>query len=352
MSSITKEQSSIKSSSPSQNKAPSLPRLVLRVGFAGNKDLPDNECVQLKETLERIFKIFGDALTNIAPNDRRNRDYRSFSDFFSCERPLLRLITGLCEGADTSAWKALKEIDTTSDSDNESRRFDTELAAVLPFDVETYRQCRDKSFHNEFNEQLNDCSWIQVLDGIYDKPDDSELNQLAFEIEKKNRQDLAKNRRARAYRAQSEFLLRHSDILIAAVNPNANKDKPGGTMETIRSALMFGLPVILINPGKESNNVLMIDPGNPNENLNSVLVEPAPNFEEYRAKLITLVNQLVIGLNTSTTRNKDYDTGLLREYFGIEEKTSNRIIRFLEKCGYSKLLEWSFELRKKCWRKT
>ncbi|MDN5934685.1 MAG: hypothetical protein L0H75_00725, partial [Nitrosospira sp.] len=240
MTSIINKQGSVKSSSPSQNDAPDRPRLVLRIGFAGSRDLANNECTQLKTTLNGILRILGGELTNIAPYGSDSSNDTSFSEFFSKkEPPLLRLITGLCEGADAIAGEALeeiKEINKTSDTEKDFRCFNSELAAVLPFDVVTYRQCRDERFRNEFDRQLAVCSWIQVLDGIYDKPDAAELTNLSSEQEKKNRRDLANLRRARAYRAQGAFLLRHSDILIAAANPDSNKGKAGGTMETIRSA--------------------------------------------------------------------------------------------------------------------
>ncbi|MBA3756366.1 MAG: hypothetical protein H0X02_09140 [Nitrosomonas sp.] len=166
--------------------------------------------------------------------------------------------------------------------------------------------------------QLARCSWIQVLDGIYDKPDHA-VDQ--------NRTKLANERRARAYRAQSAFLLRHSDILIAATNPEGKGGKAGGTMKTIRAALAFGLPIILIHTGKESQNVYLIDPSNPNENLDSILAEPGRNHNEYHARLKTWVNQLTTGFDESTHSDNEYGENLLREYFSfteamIEEKSN------------------------------
>jgi len=56
----------------------------------------------------------------------------------------------------------------------------------------------------------------------------------------------AKERRARAYRAQAAFLLRHSDLLVAVADADES-GRAGGTLETVRGALEFDLPVVFID---------------------------------------------------------------------------------------------------------
>ncbi|MFN0129702.1 MAG: hypothetical protein ACKV19_23805 [Verrucomicrobiales bacterium] len=56
---------------------------------------------------------------------------------------------------------------------------ETELAAVLPFDVEAYRRSRPAWFREEFDRQIQACAWVLVLDGIYDKPSEDTLTALS-----------------------------------------------------------------------------------------------------------------------------------------------------------------------------
>ncbi|MBA3756365.1 MAG: hypothetical protein H0X02_09135 [Nitrosomonas sp.] len=136
--------STISSPAPSNSDLPALPRLVLRLGFAGNRNLEDSECKRLETSLCQIFQTLGKQLVWLAPNTAVGNDKKpSISKFFTNEPPLLRLVTGLCEGADAVAGQVLEKI---IDPDLE-----TELAAVLPFDAETYRQSRRQDFHAEFD---------------------------------------------------------------------------------------------------------------------------------------------------------------------------------------------------------
>ena len=174
------------------------------------------------------------------------------SEFYSRQCPLLRLVTGLCEGADALAGQVLETVKIAPDTGAttaDTMCLETELAAVLPFSVKDYRDGRPGEYLNEFERQLANCAWVLELDGIYDKPDSTTLESLP--IGERNRvKSLADNRRARGYRAQSAFLLRHSDVLIAAADPN-DHGKAGGTLETVRAALEFELPVVFIHTGKD-----------------------------------------------------------------------------------------------------
>jgi hypothetical protein len=241
---------------------PSRPRLVLRVGFAGSQrlvtdqeldaqTLPDDEMARTQEqanrvaaraerrrlerALSHVLEALGHTLAAIAPRASVTQVRESRVDgFYSSQCPLLRLVTGLCEGADALAAQLLDRVNIATDSNDtcgaNARCLETELAAVIPFAVETYRRSRPDSFQGEFDRQLASCAWVLELDGIYEKPVSDTTE--------------AKKRRARVYRAQSSFLLRQSDILIAAANPD-RPSKPGGTLETVREALAFGLPIAI-----------------------------------------------------------------------------------------------------------
>ena len=239
-----------------------------------------------------VLRILGHRLAALTPGVPVDTGKEPrVSAFFSKQCPLLRLITGLCEGADAVAGQVLETVsispDVGSSCGPDTRCLETELAAVVPFDLETYRRSRPAGFQAEFDRQLVRTAWVLALDGIYDKPDQAALDALP-EKARKPRSALADNRRARAYRAQSALLLRHSDLLIAAADPD-DRGKAGGTLETVREALAFELPVIFIHTGKAGDNVYLIGP---EDDLHSVLAAPPPGVAVWQAALQTWVTQL------------------------------------------------------------
>ena len=287
---------------------PSRPRLVLRVGFAGSQrlvtdqeldaqTLPDDEMARTQEQANRVaaraerrrleralphvLEALGHTLAAIAPRASVTQVRESRVDgFYSSQCPLLRLVTGLCEGADALAAQLLDRVNIATDSNDtcgaNARCLETELAAVIPFAVETYRRSRPDSFQGEFDRQLASCAWVLELDGIYEKPVSDTTE--------------AKKRRARVYRAQSSFLLRQSDILIAAANPD-RPSKPGGTLETVREALAFGLPIVFIHTGLDDDNVFLIDPL---DDMYSILTESPQSRSDWKSMLRAWVTEITV----------------------------------------------------------
>ena len=286
---------------------PPRPRLVLRVGFAGRRELASDEQVRLEIGLHAVLQALGRRLAAIAPNVKvESGNEPRVSAFYARECPLLRLVTGLCEGADAVAAEVLGRVRITPDGtpppDAGAHCLETELAAVVPFDVETYRRSRPPAFQAEFDSQLARCAWVVALDGIYDKPDPDTA--------------AAKNRRARAYRAQSAFLLRHSDLLIAAADPD-DPGRAGGTMETVREALAYELPVVFLHTG--TGDVHLIEP---EEDLLSILAMPAPSPGDWQKTLDKWVTLLTADPDTGLDPNpgasdssKIRGEPMLREYF-------------------------------------
>jgi hypothetical protein len=229
---------------------PPLPRLVLRVGFAGNRILP-SDSTNVARSLESIFEALAQRLAEIGLVSEGDPDRPPSRDrhFYSREKPLLRLITGLCEGADHLAAQAHA---TVREHPKYRSHIDTELAGVIPFDLATYRSTRPIEFLDDFDQQAAHCAYILSLDGIYEKPHPDTPR--------------AKDRRSRAYRAQSAILLRHADILIAANDPDSD-GRAGGTMETVRAALDFEMPVVFVH--LSSGKISLIEPG---DDLGSALV--------------------------------------------------------------------------------
>lgn len=325
------------SSSPSSQSSPSAPfprpRLVLRLGFAGRKELSDPEHRIVADSLNHVMQTLAKRLSSIAPGAPVEAGKEPpVSAFFSKECPLLRLVTGLCEGADAVAAEALTKVSVSPDAGAScplgTPCIETELAAVLPFDVETYRASRPAAFLPQFDDQLSRCAWVLALDGIYDKPNPDT--------------PFAQHRRSRAYRGQSAFLLRQSDILIAAANPD-EPGKAGGTLETVREALTFDLPVIFIHTGKPTIDqaIYLIEPG---DSLPNELAEAPPNSAERETRLKAWVTQLTAdpdnGLATDSPHGAVYrkhGESLLTEFFDHGDSPARQ-----EK-------QWMTRLRKSAW---
>lgn len=303
---------------------PPRPRLVLRAGFAGRQTLTAAEQAHLARALHAVLSTLGDELAGLTPGIpvRAGQEPR-VATFFARQCPLLRLVTGLCQGADAVAAQALESVRICPDAGAScppgTRCLETELAAVLPFDVEAYRRSRPVEFHPEFDRQLARCAWVLALDGLYEKPDPDT--------------SLAKNRRGRAYRAQSAFLLRHSDVLIAAANPD-DPGKAGGTLETVREALVFELPVVFIHTGTGAVHLI-----EPEGDLHSALAEPAPTAAAGQATLRQWVRQLTTdpdsGLGTDAPSHGDaqsHGEALLAEFFdhahSPEQAATRPMMRF------------------------
>lgn len=269
---------------------PLRPRLVLRAGFAGRKDLDSEEETRLSATLRDVFATLGHELAGLTPCVPVTTATESrIATFFAEQRPLLRLVTGLCQGADLLAWQVLELVDIPPDKPCRpgTRCLDTELAAVLPFGVETYRASRPSGVQAEFDRQLATSAWVLELDGLYDKPDADALSRLP-EADANRASALAENRRARGYRAQATFLLRYSDIVIAAANPSAER-KAGGTLDTVREAQVFELPVVFINT---SNGAVYLIA--PEDDMHAVLANAPQAAEEWQQTLRRWVRQLTV----------------------------------------------------------
>ena len=257
---------------------PPCPRVVLRVGFAGRRNLTADDEARLAPALDRVLGSIGRRLAALTPGVpvAAGSEPRITGFYDATRPPLLRLITGLCEGADTAAVLALERLDVLPDTgaaDPARPCLATELAAVLPFGIQRYRASRHGWFLAEFDRQAEACSYIVELDGIHEKPEPDT--------------DLAAAQRKKGYRAQSAMLLRQADLLVAAADPRA-PGKAGGTLETIAAALRFGLPVIFIDSDDASIRLL-----EPDDDLDSVLFLPPPADAVLDRDIDALVRRLV-----------------------------------------------------------
>ena len=279
---------------------PSRPRLVLRAGFAGSQKL-DAASPELLAHVGRILETLAGELTRVGSDDAPTS---SIHRFYSREKPLLRLVTGLCQGGDSLAAKALEMMGAGG---GPAEGVATELAAVIPFELPVYRASRPEEFREEFDRQAARCAYILCLDGIYDKP--------ATET------TLSKNRRARAYRSQSALLLRQSDILIAATDPEG-EGRAGGTMETVRAALEFDLPVVFLHAG--TGKVSLIEPGDDPASAFAALLEGEGDWRRELARWVKtivadpdvdVIPEPAHGGGGASPAKKSHGERLLEEYF-------------------------------------
>lgn len=222
----------------SQATAVPPPDLVLRVGFAGNRRLPA-DAAALDAVLDTILQTAARRLAAIPVPEGERAASTKIARFYSGARPLLRLVTGLAEGGDEHAAAALDRLDAPG------LGVRTELAAILPFGADAYRATRDETFRADFDRRRAACAYVLELDGIHTRQESPEP-------------PIHPRRRARAYRAQSTLLLRHIDFLVAAADFTAAA-KPGGTVETVRKALAFDLPVVVIDLGG-GGGVRLVEP--------------------------------------------------------------------------------------------
>lgn len=303
---------------------PQRPRLVFRAGFAGRRVLSGSEQTLLSAALHDVFSTLGHklaAMTRDVPVSAGKEP--PVAAYFARQTPLLRLITGLCEGADALAAQTLKKVQICPDHGStcapETRCLETELAAVLPFDVKVYRRSRPPAFQPEFDRQLAACAWVLELDGSYEKPDPPTLT--------------ANHRRASAYRAQAAFLLRQSDLLIAAADPSI-PSKAGGTLETVREAQVFELPVVFIHTG--TGAVYLIAP---EDDLHEVLAGDVPPPEKWKEQLCQWVFQLTADPDSGLAHDAEHDSesrqhaeSLLNEFFddaqSPQQQAAKRMIRW------------------------
>ena len=243
---------------------PPRPHLTLRVGLAGNRTIEPAMVAKVSGCLDQVAARLAHTLATTASSD-----HDSIARFYAKgAKPLLRLITGLAEGGDTLGAESFER---ASANPIFSGLVETEFAAVLPFDLQTYRDSRDPSFRESLDRQAERCSHVLALDGIYEKPaPDTKI---------------AKRRRARAYRAQAAFLIRQSDLMIIVADP-CQAGHAGGSLETLHAALAFGLPAVFVDSAAAT--VRLIEPEDP---VHAVLEADPP--EAWEAGLTRLIEGIV-----------------------------------------------------------
>lgn len=226
------------------------PRLVFRVAFAGNARFPDQvqpsaQQGRIHEVLEKIALC----LDEIAPGTSTQADESvpEIARFYSPEKPLLRVVTGLCEGADELAFEAAAAVAREG--------VEVRHAGVLSFRVEDYWQSRTNYDPSDFRRRISACEYVVSADGLYDP-----RRTKTHPAESPEAIKLAERRRSRGYRCQSELLLRQCDMLVVLADLS-KEGKAGGTLETIRKALAFQLPVLVLDLQGKADRIVTVEPG-------------------------------------------------------------------------------------------
>ena len=210
---------------------PPKPRLVLRVGVTGKRAVTEDAAKDVRAALDNIFEALGKLLV-----DCRNANL----DFFSKDAPLLRVISGMAEGADQIAAEAA--IDAQKHS--VQRKVETQLAAILPFVQEEYEKDfrRDPFQPNDAPDRRPEVTaqivakFSRLLGGA----------ETVLQIDDEALRDPAnKQFRDRAYENLGEVLLEHTDILIAVSNDKFGG--AGGTVDVLGKALNLKIPVIKVS---------------------------------------------------------------------------------------------------------
>jgi len=275
-----------------------LPKLDLtfRIGVAGNRQLPEAAIVSLDQRLQAIHDVVSQALARLASPTARASTEPKFTTFYSDTAPLIRLVSGLADGADQLAAERLLA--------QPSSLVGHEIAAVLPFDTVTYRDCSSVQDKRRFDLLLRQCRYVMELDGRYDKPDpDTEL---------------AQHRRACAYRAQAAILLRQIDLLIAMAD-STSVGHAGGTRETIESALALGIPVVFLPVGA-AGVVLLKSPAEAEISLH----QSSPAWEHELGQLVSTIvanpqahghRAVSQGQQADASARTKYEQAFLQEFF-------------------------------------
>jgi hypothetical protein len=235
---------------------PPRPDLVIRVAFAGNIVLPSDAAPLRARALDAVLELLARELITLPASPTQLSSAQCLTDYYASGSPLLRLITGLAEGSDVEATAALQRLTKSQDLTIplHAAEVRTELAAVLGCNVADYRNSRPAAHQPVFDKLLQECAYVLALDGVYQAG------------------PTGSSERKRLYRAQSTFLLRQADLLIAVADPQ-KVGEAGGTLETLRNSLLFGLPVVFIHSG--TGHIHYFAPG----------TDPTPELEAFADSL-------------------------------------------------------------------
>jgi hypothetical protein len=213
------------------------PIVALSVALAGKREIARGLRSELTADLQLVFRQLEAALAAVHADAARGRPLSLRFDDGRAAR--LTLVTGLADGADQLASEVFLSAQGRGPAVEKS------LGAVLPCPRTEFVHNSPVEDRETFDRLAERCDFVIELDGGL--PGANEGPPPA--------RHEAVRQRAAAFHAQSEFLLRLGDLLIA-VDDLAGHSQVGGTRQTIRAAVEFGLPVILVRLGEPGFAIL------------------------------------------------------------------------------------------------
>lgn len=258
------------------------PHAVLAVGVTGHRNLgADVDTRALRAALDSVFARLSDGLKTVS--DREHA-------FFSSAAPRLRTICMAAEGADLLGAQA-------------ARAAGSELACVLPFEFEEYR--------NDFSSPDAASAALSVV----------EQAQVRFVLPG------SRDEGARCYERANDIILAKSDLLVAVWNGKRAAGR-AGTGDVVQAAISRRIPVIVIAPEAPMLPTLLRAPveedlapptatdlarqpldGNLTELVSQILSPPSGNGAEHG--LVDLLEE------QPDNRSMRFEYPLLLQLFGI-----------------------------------
>ncbi len=331
---------------------PPKPRLTLRVGVTGKRQLAPAEHGRINGELAKVFEILAQILSDCWENNR---------DVLSSEPPVLRIVCGLAEGADQLA--AQVAIARMSGKIPAKAKCETRLAAILPF----WREEFIKDF--EFDPNRDDGKYrrtpqeleiaVKTFDTLLEEAKKSAVLELHDEAltatGKPEHRDFA-------YVALRDLLVQHSDVLVAIFD-EAQERKPGGSADVTQLAGQEGVPVIRIS--STGAPVALLYPAEPDEPDQKP--KPAKNKADGKDEALeldgvppaALVALLVPKLSPPPPGEEAHADGKhksrsgrtrLTDYLGDEFKPPN--FSWLFKASRDALMVWAECNWRNCWSST
>lgn len=272
---------------------PARPRLALNIAIAGARKIPEQVNGGLDSVIDEVLLAIDEIVLGLTPAAPSSYELCAY---YSDAKPELRFVSGLADGVDQRVADRARKRDHS--------KVEHILGAVIPFspaiDYRDQSAIENKTLYDAL---LKDCAWVHILDGKYVRspPDDApESTKLE-----------AKRARARAYRAQSDVLLRQCDVLIAVSDP-AEAGSAGGTRETLMSAVALGLPIIHIS--LKDLRVSLIDSRAALSDLQ--FVAPAEDWHSKLRLAIAEITAAPFHLEKPTAGETSIDRAFFDEFFG------------------------------------
>lgn len=253
---------------------PPRPRLTLRVGISGKRAIPPDKEKDVRAALSDAFEAIGLFLVGCQAKHE---------GVWSSDPPLLRIISGMAEGADQIAAEiAVARAHRKIPHDD---KVETRLAAILPFP-------RD-DFTKDFRQDPNDHDGSKTRNAEEFAKTTLHFEELLREATKEAVLEIddeaSYQDRNFGYAALRDTLLEHSDVLIAVSD---DKDGgTGGTVDVIRIAMREGIPVIKI--AVESGEFCLMQPADPDAVVQAPkedeAFEPRKQLPEKLARILRLI---------------------------------------------------------------